>query len=149
MTGGDNLITAFYLLSSSSSRLAGSLASPSPTSCRYGNLKPGKKPGVVAGGGGPGGRGGGGGTPGGGLGISSSPAGNSRRRGSRGFLICCVDKAHLNLTESGVVVRVTARSLVHTRLSDHLLVSLKATIRLDGFAFTQETDSPLSSPVVY
>ena len=52
VTGGDNLITAFYLLSSSSSRLAGSLASPSPTSCRYGNLKPGKKPGVVAGGGG-------------------------------------------------------------------------------------------------
>ncbi len=43
VTEGDNLITAFYLLSSSSSTLAGSLAL-SPTSCHYGNLKPGKKP---------------------------------------------------------------------------------------------------------
>lgn len=43
VTEGDNLITAFYLLSSSSSTLAGSLAL-TPTSCRYGNLKPGEKP---------------------------------------------------------------------------------------------------------
>lgn len=42
-TEGDNLITAFYLLSSSSSTLAGSRA-PSPTSCRYGNLVSSKKP---------------------------------------------------------------------------------------------------------
>lgn len=41
-TEGDNLITAFYLLSSSSSTLAGSLA-PSPTSCHYGNPEPCKK----------------------------------------------------------------------------------------------------------
>lgn len=37
VTKGDNLITAFYLLSSSSSTLAGSLALL-PTSCRYGYL---------------------------------------------------------------------------------------------------------------
>lgn len=43
VTEGDNLITAFYLLSSSSSTLAGSFAL-SPTSCRYGNLKPIEKP---------------------------------------------------------------------------------------------------------
>lgn len=43
VTKGDNLIIAFYLLSSSSSTLAGSPA-PSPTACRYGNLNPGKKP---------------------------------------------------------------------------------------------------------
>lgn len=43
VTEGDNLITAFYLLSSSSSTLAGSLTLP-PTSCRYGNLRPAKKP---------------------------------------------------------------------------------------------------------
>lgn len=42
VTEGDNLITAFYLLSSSSVTLAGSLALL-PTSCCYGNLKPGKK----------------------------------------------------------------------------------------------------------
>lgn len=45
VTGGDNLIIAFYLLSSSSSTLAGSLA-PSPTSCRYGNPNAGDKPGA-------------------------------------------------------------------------------------------------------
>lgn len=42
VTGGDNLITAFYLLSSSSSTLAAPLAL-APTSCHYGNLKPVKK----------------------------------------------------------------------------------------------------------
>lgn len=47
-TEGDNLITALYLLSSSSSTLTGSL-SLSPSSRRYGNLKPGKKPSALNG----------------------------------------------------------------------------------------------------
>lgn len=39
VTGGDNLITAFYLLSSSSSALAALAQLGSPTSCHYGNLE--------------------------------------------------------------------------------------------------------------
>lgn len=39
VTGGDNLITAFYLLSSSSSALAALARLGSPTSRHYGNLE--------------------------------------------------------------------------------------------------------------
>lgn len=111
VTGGDNLITAFYLLSSSSSRLAGSLARlrPRHVAMVTWNLVRSQE-----------------------LGGKDLMVGTEmdtrwgcvneshprrretrRRRDSRGFLICRVDRAYLNLTV-GVVVRVTVRSLVYT-----------------------------------